>query len=315
MIVTVTPNPSLDRTIEVERLLRGGVVRAVGGRVDPGGKGINVARALAAHGVATSAVLPCGGTDGLHLTRLLESYPGSVRAVPIDGSIRTNVTIVEPDGTTTKFNEIGPTLSVDEVEALVAATVELVVPGGWVVGCGSLPPGVAVGFFADLIAAVHDRGARIAVDTSGPALRAAIAEGPDLIKPNREELVEASGVPVGTVGDAVRAARVLCDLGAATVLASLGADGAVLVDPVEAILGTARIDAPRSTVGAGDAALAGFLSCPAGGRAAFATALAWGAAAASLPGSRMPGPAATAAVRTAILQDHFDRGQPLGGDT
>lgn len=314
MIITVTPNPSLDRTIEVGRLVRGGVMRAVGGRVDPGGKGINVARALAAHGVPAGAVLPCGGTDGSRLTRLLESYGGVVRIVPIDGSVRSNVTIVEPDGTTTKFNEAGPTLSLGEVKALVAATVELVVPGGWVVGCGSLPPGVDAGFFADLVSAVHDRGARIAVDASGPALRSAVEAGPDLVKPNREELFEASGIAVKTVGGAVRAARVLRELGAGAVLATLGADGAMLVDAAGVVFGTARVDEPRSTVGAGDAALAGFLSCPEGGRAALATALSWGAAAASLPGSRMPGPAATAAIRTVTFHDEIDPDSTLGGD-
>lgn len=313
MIVTLTPNPSLDRTIEVEQFVRGGVIRALGGRVDPGGKGVNVARALAAHGVRATAVLPSGGAEGLQLTELLGPLGVTVSMVPIAGAVRANVTVVEPDGTTTKLNEPGPRLSPAEVEALVAATLGLATRGGWVVGCGSLPLGVGEDFYARLVAPARERGARVAVDSSRQALRLAIAAGPDLIKPNREELAEASGIPIITLGDAVIAAEKLRALGPAAVLASLGADGAVLVDAAGAIHGEARVDQPRSTVGAGDAMLAGYLSCSGGGREALASALAWGAAAAALPGSRMPAPRDVAAVAVTV-HARLDRSRTLEGE-
>jgi 1-phosphofructokinase len=320
MIVTLTPNPSLDRTLQLDRLVRGGVHRALGGRLDPGGKGVNVSRALSAHGIATTAVLPLGGPDGVRLAELLDGLGVIVRAVPVAGSVRSNITVAEPDGTTTKLNEPGPTLSEAECVALVEAVVALAGPGSWVVGSGSLPGGLADSFYADLVAPIHATGARTVIDSSGAAMAAVLAGTgaalPDLIKPNHEELAEAVGRPLPTLGAVVEAARELQARGVGTVLASLGAAGAVLVDADHALHGEARIAAPVSTVGAGDALLAGYLSqACAGGtpRNCLTAALAWGAAATSLPGSRMPAPDDVAAIAV-TLHDHVDEGRHLEGD-
>jgi 1-phosphofructokinase len=341
MIVTLTPNPSLDRTLELDHLVRGAVNRASGGRVDAGGKGVNVSRALAAHGIATTAVAPMGGADGARLADLLAGSGIQVRPVPVSGGVRTNITVAEPDGTTTKLNEPGPRLTPAEVAALRRAVLDAASPGCWVVCCGSLPGGVDATFFADLIAPLHERGARVAVDTSGAALRAVLLPTragsthstgpmPDLIKPNHEELAEAVGHPLPTLGDVVDAAQELRARGVSTVLASLGGDGAVLVDAAGATHAEARVERPRSTVGAGDALLTGFLSRyaepaghPAAGSAvldaahpaheALVAALAWGAAATCLPGSRMPGPDDVAAVAV-TLHDRCDLQRPLGED-
>ena len=103
MIATLTANPSVDRTIEVDRLERGAVLRAVGTRTDAGGKGVNVARALVANGTPARAVLPCGGAEGRQLAELLAGVPDlDVVTVPVSQPVRANVTVVEPDGTTTK---------------------------------------------------------------------------------------------------------------------------------------------------------------------------------------------------------------------
>jgi 1-phosphofructokinase len=291
MIVTLTPNPSVDRTIEVDELVRGAVLRARHSRVDPGGKGVNVSRALAAHGIKTRAVLPSGGAEGAQLAALLEPQGIEIVPVPISGAVRANVSVVEPDGTVTKLNEPGPELDAGEVQLLVAATRGAAEAGAqWVVCCGSLPRGVPADFYATLLPVLHQAGCRVVVDSSGPALTAALPHRPDLIKPNREELAEAAGQPVDTVGDAVTAARSLVQRGAATVLASLGADGALLIDADGAYHAEAHVATPRSAVGAGDATLAGFLAGGGQGPDALVTAIAWGAAATSLPGSRMPTP-------------------------
>jgi 1-phosphofructokinase len=346
MIVTLTPNPSLDRTLQLHALVRGGVNRAEGGQIDPGGKGVNVSRALAAHGVKTVAVLPLGGPDGAVLAELLAAQGVEVRRVPVAGDTRTNITVAEPDGTTTKLNEPGPELSPAEVADLAAAVLDAVAPGDWVVGCGSVPGGVDDDFYARLVAPLHARGARVAVDSSGDALRAVLAGipdaagggrvYPDLVKPNREELAEAVGRSLRTLGDVVEAARELVARGVGTVLASLGADGAVLVTAGGAHYGSSRVDQPRSTVGAGDALLAGYLSQVAQPPAAdpdgdfppttdpalstdpaalkaLAAALAWGAAATGLPGSRMPTPDDVAAI-TVTLHDRIDPERPLEGE-
>jgi 1-phosphofructokinase len=290
MIVTLTANPSVDRTIEVDALARGAVLRARASRVDPGGKGVNVSRALAANGRKTCAVLPAGGWEGDQLAALLAPEDVPVALVPVGGAIRANVSVVEPDGTVTKLNEPGPTLSEAELEAVSAVTVATAAGAGWVAASGSLPPGAPVDFYARLTARLGAASVRVAVDTSGPPLADALPARPDLVKPNREELAEATGLPVTTLGEAAAAADQLRRRGARTVLASLGADGALLVDDAGAVHGAAAVPRPRSAVGAGDAMLAGFLAGGGSGPDALAEALAWGAAATSLPGSRMPRP-------------------------
>ena len=131
MIVTLTPNPSLDRTIEIPELHRGEVHRATGGRVDPGGKGVNVSRALAANDVATVTVLPSGGPEGAQLAALLAPFGVQTVQVPISGTVRSNITVAEPDGTTTKLNEAGPELTPDEAAAVERTVVELAGRASW----------------------------------------------------------------------------------------------------------------------------------------------------------------------------------------
>ncbi|WP_028804845.1 1-phosphofructokinase [Streptomyces sp. 142MFCol3.1] len=293
MILTVTPNPSLDRTYEVPSLDRGEVIRATGERMDPGGKGVNVSRAAAAAGRHTVAVLPLGGAPGALVAQLLDAQGIEVAPVPVAGATRSNISIAEPDGTLTKINAPGPELSAAEAELLLETVRRHYRPGNtdWIACCGSLPRGLAPSWYADLVARAHAAGARIALDTSGQALREALRERPDVVKPNAEELAEAIGRPLATVGDAVKAAEELREQGARAVLASLGADGQLLVQETGAWFGSARVDAVRSNVGAGDSSLAGFLIAGGRGPAALASAVAHGAAAVQLPGSLMPGPA------------------------
>ena len=274
------------------------------------------------HGLPTTAVLPLGGPDGDRLAELLGGLGVEVGAVPVAGGVRSNITVAEPDGTTTKLNEPGPVLSETEQKALVDAVLELAGPGTWVVGSGSLPRGVPDSFYADLVAAVHSAGAKVVIDSSGAAMAEVLAAGgrggalPDLVKPNREELAEAVGRPLRTLGDVVAAATELQRSGVPAVLASLGADGAVLVTADEVMHGEARIAAPVSTVGAGDAGLAGYLSRAADGaspRDCLTAALGWGSAATSLPGSRMPAPDDVAAI-VVTVHDHVDEHRVLEGD-
>ncbi|WP_328908310.1 1-phosphofructokinase [Streptomyces sp. NBC_00234] len=291
MILTVTPNPSLDRTYELRDLTRGAVLRATTDRVDPGGKGINVSRAVAAAGHRTVAVAPLGGPEGALLARLLGEHGIEAAGVPIAGSTRVNITLVEADGTLTKVNASGPALTESEAETLLETVRTRSSDTDWIACCGSLPRGLPPEWYAELVARSHRAGARIALDSSGPALLAALRERPDVIKPNAEELSEAVGRPLATVGDAVKAAEELRGRGAQAVLASLGADGQLLVDRSGTYFGSARVDTVRSNVGAGDASLAGFLAAGGAGRSALAAAVAHGAAAVQLPGSVMPTPA------------------------
>ncbi|GGU89898.1 1-phosphofructokinase [Streptomyces filipinensis] len=291
MILTVTPNPSLDRTYEVQRLKRGEVIRAETERMDPGGKGVNVSRAVTAAGRRTVAVLPLGGAPGALVADLLDAQGIEVAPVPITGATRSNIALAEADGVLTKINAPGPELSRAEQELLLDTVREQSRDADWIACCGSLPLGLAPSWYADVVTRAHAGGARIALDTSGRPLLEALRARPDVVKPNAEELAQAVGRPLATVGDALKAAEEVRGMGARAVLASLGADGQLLVEKAGAWFATARVDTVRSNVGAGDSSLAGFLIAGGTGPGALASAVAHGAAAVQLPGSVMPTPA------------------------
>ncbi len=351
MITTLTPNPSLDRTVSLPgELIRGGVNRLAGVTIEPGGKGLNVARVLVGAGQTVTAVLPAASHDPL--LRVLGAVAADglrVRPVEIAGSARINTAVTEPDGTTTKLNEPGAGLDDDEIAAVERALIEAVsrrdgadgavatgsagagsvidaeedadaaeagawadsAPAArdWAVLSGSLPPGAPVDWYARLVVRLRGAapGLRIAVDTSDAplaALAAAMpAAAPDLIKPNGEELGQLAGLPAeramaledgamrGEYEPVVEAARVLVERGVATVMATLGAAGAVLVTAEGAWHAAAPKIHVLSTVGAGDSSVAGYvLADVRGGDATerLRTAVAYGSAAAGLPGTALP---------------------------
>jgi 1-phosphofructokinase len=310
MIVTLTANPSLDRTVALPGpLLRGEVQRALSVSQESGGKGVNVSRALVASGLKTVAVLPGAESDPV----LAGLRDGDVpfAALPIGEPLRSNVALTEPGGVTTKINEPGPVLSEDQQEALIGLLLEHSRGASWVVLAGSLPPGVPADFYATVtrrLRSIHGGtdAPRIAVDSSGEPLAAAIsgdaAGKPDLLKPNAEELVElaaAAGFATHKTAEeieadpaaAAEAAAAVVRSGVGAVLATLGSKGAVLVTADGAWLATHPPVTAVSTVGAGDSSLAGYLLASSQGDApvdCLRQAVAHGAAAASLPGSTVP---------------------------
>ena len=283
MIVTVTPNPSIDHTMHVERLVPGELNRAHSAGAEAAGKGVNVSHALATEGIDTVAVLPLAAQSAVQYLGLLgDRVP--VSAVPISGAIRVNASIIESDGRVTKVNEPGPPLGAADAEAIVTAAASAA-RTGWIVGCGSLPPGAPRDLYAHL-AKLASSARRVAVDSSGDALASAVTAGITLVKPNREELQELVRRRLATLGDVVEAAREVLAQGCGAVLVSLGADGALYVDRVTAAHAEARITDAANPVGAGDALLAGFLA--AGARVtALPVAVAWAVAAVRSSGTRM----------------------------
>ncbi|WP_109210650.1 MULTISPECIES: 1-phosphofructokinase [Microbacterium] len=299
MIVTLTANPSLDRTVTLPAPLQvGDVQSAASTREDAGGKGINVARAIRAAGEDCTAVLPLAIGDpfaaalreaGLHTHR-----------VAVSGHVRANLAITDPAGVTTKLNLPGAELSADEVGAVVDAVVAASAGARWLVLAGSLPPGAGEDFYVRVIRAVREAHGSdsplVAVDTSGAALAAVVADGePDLIKPNDEELSELAGAaledadPTAIVG----IARSLVPTRARAALITLGARGALLVDADGAWVATPPPIRVVSTVGAGDSSLAGYVLAAtrgAGPEERLRLAVRYGAAAASLPGTQAPAP-------------------------
>jgi 1-phosphofructokinase len=305
MIVTVTPNPSIDRTVTLTApLTRGAVHRVSSVTTEPGGKGVNVARALTLAGVDSVALLPAPGNDPL--IAALQSSALPYKCVPSTEAVRTNLAITEHDGTTTKLNEPGATLDPTVVEALTRAVLANAEQASWVVLSGSLPPGMPDGWYAEVVAQLAKYPCRVAVDTSEGPLAALVESfdraAPDLIKPNAEELAGVLGyspqaleaaVAQGDPEPVVSAARELVGRGARAVLATLGAAGAVLVDETGSWMATPGPIVPCSTVGAGDASLAGYLRAEVGGNVPpqrLQMAVAYGSAAAALPGSALPTP-------------------------
>lgn len=268
MLTTLTPNPSLDRTLAVDSLVAGGVHRSASPTVEAGGKGINVSRSLIRHGLDSLALVPCDVDVDQGFLDLLSKADVTVEAIAAPGPIRSNVTVIESDGRTTKINEPGMPTSPDAVERLLAACVGAAAKSTWLAGCGSLPPMMPVDFYAVMAARVAATGVRVAVDASGPGLRHLLDAPYTVVKPNRREFEEMLDLPVDTVGDVVKAAREV--VGASGnpgqtrhILVSLGADGALLVSPELVVHGQAADVEVRNTVGAGDALLAGFMAAAA----------------------------------------------------
>ncbi|SDC19193.1 1-phosphofructokinase [Geodermatophilus telluris] len=300
-VVTLTANPSLDRTLVLPgELARGGVVRLGTSSTEPGGKGVNVARVLAAAGTDVTAVVPAEDADPL--VTALRALRLPLVTVGTGAPVRTNYTLTEPDGTTTKLNEPGTPLDAGTRAALTTALAAAAEGAAWVVLSGSLPPGTPADWYADLVRAVRGSGARVAVDTSEAPLLALLAAGPDaapdLVKPNAEELAQVAGTTeAALLADPAAlsaAVRGLHDGGIAEVLLTLGGDGATL-STADGEVWSARPPRTtvRSTVGAGDSSLAGHVLADLAGAPAaerLRRAVATGAAAAALPGSALPTP-------------------------
>ncbi len=301
MIVTLTANPSIDRTIELPAPLQPGEVQRAGKVVDQaGGKGVNVTRAVETAGKLCVALFPAQHADPF--VALLRQARLTYRPVPFDGRVRTNIALVDPDGTTTKVNEPGETLDAGVLEALTEALRRECSAAKWAVLAGSLPQGVDASWYGDLAAALRDTGAKVAVDTSGAPLTACAAAEvkPHLLKPNGPELAELTGTSDDLEADvdaAADAARKLVASGVESLLVTLGGAGALLVSGEGVWF--AKNSAPvqvRSTVGAGDSTLSGYLLADLDGldpADRLRRAVAYGTAAVQLPGTTIPTPADT----------------------
>ena len=301
MILTLTPNPSIDRTITLAgELARGQVQRVASVTSQAGGKGVNISRASVSAGEPTLAVLPAAKDDPFVIELLSAGI--DCRPVMPAGEVRVNVTITEPDGTTTKLNSPGATVEGPHLEAMAATLLARAPSASWTVLAGSLPAGAPPEFYAHLVRRLRALDAKVAVDTSDAPLSALVdalpGSAPDLMKPNGEELASFTGGDADTLesdpAQAASAARTLIERGVGTVLVTLGGNGAVLVNAEGAWHAAPPPTIVVSTVGAGDSSLFGYLlgdirGLPAPDR--LALAVAYGSAAAGLPGTTIPEPA------------------------
>ncbi|GAA2599066.1 MULTISPECIES: 1-phosphofructokinase family hexose kinase [Streptomyces] len=257
MILTVTLNTALDITYRVAGLRPHASHRVTGVTERPGGKGLNVARVLAALGHEVTVTGFTGGTTGRLVSEGLTGVHGvSDALVPVAGPTRRTIAVVdERTGDTTQLNEPGPTVTPAEWNAFQEAYEDLLAGAAAVALCGSLPPGVPVGAYAGLVRAARTAGVPVLLDTSGEPLRRGLAARPDLIKPNADELAELTGSH-----EPLRATQAARRRGARSVVASLGAEGLLAVTPEGRWRAAPPAHVRGNPTGAGDSAVAGLLS-------------------------------------------------------
>jgi len=282
--VTFTPNPALDLSTSVDRLVGSHKLRCAAPEVHPGGGGINVARVLHRLGGEVLALYPAGGATGERLHALLAAEGVPDRPLPIAGETRESLTVLARDsGQEYRFVLPGPRLSDAEWQAALTHLQTLPSAPAWLISSGSLPPGVADDGHAQVARLAQHIGARMVVDSSGAALSAALAQGVWLVKPSLRELSDLAGTPLSTRAEQKQAARDLIGRGHAQVVAlSLGAEGALLVTADQCLQADALPVPVAGSVGAGDSFLAGLiwaLDRQAHPAQALATAMAAGAAA------------------------------------
>ena len=258
MIVTLTPNPVLDRTLTVPRIEFDDVLRATSTRLDWGGKGFNVSRALKALGTESVAMAFAGGGTGQMLEQGLHALGIATDFASVAGETRTNVVVVDQaTGRHIKVNEAGPSISPQEHDELLQRIRQRVQPGDLWVLAGSLPPGLPVSFYAEVIELLQGCGVRAILDTSGESLRLGCAAQPALVKPNVTEAQEITGQRIDSPHDALIASGHFLSKGIEMVALSMGAKGLVLATADEAVWAKPPAVPVSNPTGAGDSLLAG----------------------------------------------------------
>jgi 6-phosphofructokinase 2 len=300
-IVTLTLNPALDIAADADEVVHTHKVRMHHEHADPGGGGVNVARVLLELGGEVLAVIAAGGASGRVLEEMLDEAGVPRRSVPVRGQTRVSLNVKDnKSGLEYRFVPEGPTLSVAEFAACLDAVEQE--PGEWLVASGSLPHGVPTDAYARVARIAARRRQRFVVDTSGPALLAALQQGGcELVKPSLGELEYLVGRELKDPADQEREAMALVRGGAARIVAlTLGAEGAVMATKDGVIRAPAMDEPMHSSVGAGDAFLAAAtLALARGGTPA--DALAWGTAA----GAAAIACAGTARLRRADVEARF----------
>jgi 1-phosphofructokinase family hexose kinase len=289
LIVTLTINPAIDRTISVDRLAFEDRARISSSRESAGGRGINASSVIQSFGGQTLAVLASGGERGRRLEALLEGCGFPVAVVAIRNEIRTDLTITDKHGLTIHLNEAGPELTADEVARVEKAVREQLPTAAWLMLCGSLPPGVPASFYGKLVALARRRKVKTLLHTSGEALREGIEARPTVVTPNQPEAERLLGGTLLTRTQFLEAAEQVRKMGAESVVLSLGSRGAVGAFPDGLIAASAPPVDSVCPIGAGDALAAAYAWAMLR-QAKPADALRWGVAAgtasARLPGMR-----------------------------
>lgn len=282
MILTVTLNPALDQSMFFERLALGDVNRIVRSTASPGGKGVNVSRAVHALGGETLATGFLAGESGDYIARAIEAEGFPQKFVRVEGQTRRNFNLNDCTGVPTSLNELGPAISSQAWAEFLAYLSHAARAARWVALCGSLPRGLNPDCYAQVVGALRSSKAHVALDADGEALGLGLERAPDLVKPNANEAGRLLGAEPRTLAEALSSARELRAKHPKTaVLLSMGGIGAVLAEAQGCWIGKSPKVSVRSTLGCGDAFLGGYLVAESRGAAPpdrLAMALAAGSA-------------------------------------
>ena len=260
-IATLTLNPAIDQSVAISDFTAGEVNRVDWERSDPGGKGVNVASFLADLGFRVTVTGFLGRENCAVFERLFRDKGMTDAFLRIAGKTRVNVKIIdEVQRRNTDINFLGQAVGAADLASLRGAIDALLAGHQWFVLSGSLPAGVPADIYSELIGLLKSAGKRVLLDTSGEPMRAAIAAAPHAIKPNIAELEEVLSVRLPDQAAVAQAARALVDGGIECVIVSMGKDGALFVDAQECLLALPPAVEVKSTVGAGDAMVAGFVA-------------------------------------------------------
>ncbi len=260
--VTVTLNPAIDRTVTIRNFTPGEVNRGDDVRSSPGGKGVNVASALADYGHSVAVTGFLGRENCSVFEDLFDRKDIADHFVRIAGQTRVAIKIIDPAKLeTTDINLPGPAPSEENLTSLRGHLDELAeLDEACFVLSGSVPPGVDLEIYSELIAKLRARGQRVVLDTSGEAFLRGIKAAPHVVKPNLRELEDFAGTKLKERGEIVKAAREILTLGVELAAISLGAEGALFVTRDSVVSARPPDVAVRSTVGAGDAMVAGIVA-------------------------------------------------------
>lgn len=260
-IVTLTLNPAIDQSVTIPGFAAGEVNRVESEQADPGGKGVNVSCFLADLGFSSSTTGFVGIENSSIFERLFIRKSIADCFVRLSGKTRVNIKIIdERNHRITDINFPGQAARERDMELLRTKIESLIPYHDWFVLSGSLPEGVAVGFYAELITELKQAGKQVLLDSSGAALKLGVAAQPFALKPNIVELEEMLGKKLGNESAVADAARELVAGGIDNVVVSMGKQGAIFADAEQCLVAHPSNVDVKSTVGAGDAMVAGFIA-------------------------------------------------------
>ncbi len=279
MVVTVTLNPSVDRTVFVNGFAPSKTNRVTHSETDAGGKGVNVARIAKVMGVETVALGFVAGGPGQFVRHVLDKEGVPHDFIEVDGETRLNVSIEDGSGNPpTTLNERGPFITKENWHQFLERLDKWLPNAEWVEIGGSIPPGLPISVYSDLVQRIHGSNRKACLDADGESMMAAITQSPDMVKPNREEVERLLNISIGNLDQALLASRMLLERGIKFPIVSMGSLGAALATQEIAILARPPKIEAKSTIGSGDSLIGAFLASLAQGKT-IGEAMKWGVAA------------------------------------